>query len=114
MNRLKALRIAAGYDSQRELASAIASQANGNEALTVSYASIARMEAGEANPCWNIVYALAHFFHVPSDYLMGTEEESYAEEDEMQRVIRVMAENFAGEVISVTRQGTNTLAQKEK
>lgn len=113
MNRLKALRIAAGYDSQRELANAIASQANGNRALTVSYASIARMEAGEANPRWNIVHALAHFFRVPADYLMGAEEESYAEEDETQRVIRVMAENFAGEVISVTRQGTNALTQEE-
>lgn len=75
MNRLKALRVAAGYDSQRELASEINRQARakGDKAMEVSYASIARMEAGDANPRWNIVRALSDFFHVPADYLMGRE-----------------------------------------
>lgn len=79
MNRLKALRIAAGYDSQRELAAAISHWANGATDKEVSYASIARMEADNANPRWNIVNTLARFFGVSADYLMGAEEDDTCE-----------------------------------
>ena len=77
VNRLKALRIAYGYDSQRGLAEAINQRANGDKNLMVSYASIARMESptANANPRWNIVEALSRFFHVTPGYLMGLSDE---------------------------------------
>ena len=71
MNRLEELRIAAGYESQRELAAEINRRANGDRAKEVSYTSIARMEANDANPRWSIVNTLARFFGVSAEYLMG-------------------------------------------
>ena len=71
MTRLKKLRERKGICSQRELAHEINAWAGEDTSKQVSYASIARMEAGTANPRWNIVRALSKFFDVSPNYLMG-------------------------------------------
>ena len=105
MNRLKALRVAAGYDSQRELAAEISRRANGDKSMEVSYASIARLEAGDANPRWNIVNALARFFKVSSDYLMGYEAPSSTsandDKDNLPPEIKLMVEDFTKKMLTM-------------
>ncbi len=104
MNRLKALRVAAGYDSQRELALEISRRANGDKSMEVSYASIARLETGDANPRWNIVYALARFFNVSTDYLMGYEvpaSTSETENKELPPEIKLMVEDFTKKMLKM-------------
>ena len=101
MNRLKALRVAAGYNSQRELAAAISRWANGNTDKEVSYASIARMEAGSDNPWWSNVNALARFFQVSADYLMGTEREEVKPDSGTREEIRLAAEDFAHRLVDI-------------
>ena len=73
MNRLKELRVSNGYATQQDLAKAIQVWAGEDRDKQVTYPSIARMEAGGVNPRWNIVNALAHFFGVSAEYLMGAE-----------------------------------------
>lgn len=105
MNRLKALRVAAGYDSQRELAAAISQKANGDKSMEVSYASIARLEAGDANPRWNIVNALARFFRVSTDYLMRYEAPVSTSEKEdkssLPPEIQLMVEDFTKKMLAM-------------
>lgn len=70
-NNLKKLRMYRLIESQRELASQI-NKKYGDK--TISYATIAKIEAGEGNPRWKTILILSDFFDVTPQYLMGYEE----------------------------------------
>lgn len=76
MNRFKQLRIAKGLDSQRELADVIAKQYG----IPMGFATISRLESGENdNPKYKTIAALAQFFNVSVEYLMGDSDDPHGD-----------------------------------
>ena len=76
MNRLRQLQIAKGIDSQRELANIITKQYG----TPLTYVTISRIEAGyNENPKFRTLYALAQFFDVSIEYLMGYSDDRHGD-----------------------------------
>lgn len=68
MNRVKQMRVAKGIDSQRELADIMTKLRH----APMTFATISRLESGETdNPKYKTIKALADFFGVSVEYLMG-------------------------------------------
>ena len=68
MNRIQQLRVAKGSESQRELAHIMTSQCN----TPMTFATISRLESGQTdNPKYKTILALARYFGVSVEYLMG-------------------------------------------
>lgn len=62
--RIRELREAAGYKSQKEFA----------DAFGVAQSTVGNWEAGKREPGYDTVQKLADFFHVRSDYLLGIDD----------------------------------------
>ena len=76
MNRIHQLRIAKGIESQRELAQILTTQLG----VPITFATISRLESGDnENPRVKTAYALAKFFDVSIEYLMGYSDDRHGD-----------------------------------
>lgn len=74
-NRIRQLRIAKGFDARTDLAKAI-KEAFGVEMTSMT---IGRMEQGEVKPRLDLIYAMAKFFDVSIEYLMGVSDDPHGD-----------------------------------
>lgn len=106
-NRLQELRVARGIDSQRELAHIMTAQVG----VPMTFAAISRLESGETkNPYYGTVHALAKYFGVSTDYLMGECDEI----DGPQLTIAAHTDNPAEELPPEARIAVDTFYNKMK
>ena len=71
MNRLRELRIAKGWESQKAFTSFLNKQLN----IEVSPSTISLIELGKnENPYWQLVLGLSRYFGVSTEYLMGVDD----------------------------------------
>ena len=74
-NRIRQLRVAKGIDARTDLAKAI-KDAFGVEMTSMT---IGRMENGEVKPRFDLIYAMAKFFDVSIEYLMGISDDPHGD-----------------------------------
>ena len=73
-NRVKELRIAKGYTSQREFANFVTNKLR----YPISCSTINKLENQIGNPSWELLDVLATYFNVTVDYLMGRTDQNFA------------------------------------
>lgn len=76
MNRIKQLRVAKGIDSLRDLSYIITTQYG----FPLGFANLGRIESGRNdNPKYKTLAALANFFDVSIEYLMGDSDDPHGD-----------------------------------
>ena len=81
INRVKELRVARGHESQREFADFITKQ----RGCPVSYGTINKLENQTGNPTYELLDALARYFGVSIDYMMGRIDKNYTEDTHVEK-----------------------------